>query len=141
MANSPEYNSILDCIPELRRSVESNLISLCGELLRARLINEDKEKSLRNRNVEETDRAAELVSLVASKVQEKPENYRVFVGILKKDERQYEALITLLEESYESRTKGPTEPSEPKRLLPSLNGHDSGTFNSYYQQIYHAGGV
>lgn len=107
--------------------MKPDLIALCGELLRARLINEDKERSLRNRNVEEADRAAELVSLITDKVKEDPENYHKFVTILKKDEQQYKALITLLEKSYESRTRGPTEPSEPKQLLPSLNGHDSGT--------------
>ena len=86
MANSPEYNSIIDCIPELRRSMKHNIISLRGKLLRAQLINENKEESLRNTVREEADRAAELVSLVTNKVQEDPENYHKFVAILKKDE-------------------------------------------------------
>ena len=56
MANSPEYDSIIDCIPELRRSVKHNIISLCGELLRTQLINENKEESLKNTVCEEADR-------------------------------------------------------------------------------------
>ena len=105
MANSPEYNSIVDCTPELRHAVQPNIISLCGELLRTRLINEDKEISLRNRSVEESDRAAELVSLVTKKVREDPENYHKFVAILKKDEWEYKAVIARLEKSYEARVK------------------------------------
>ena len=109
MANSPEYNSIVDCIPELRCSVEPNIISLCGELLRTQLINEDKEKSLRNRSVEEADRAAELVSLITNKVQEDPKNYHTFVAVLKKNEQWYNAVITQLEKNYEARIKGAVE--------------------------------
>ena len=125
MANSPEYNSICDCIPELRRSAEPNLISLCGELLRARLINEDKEKSLRNRSVEEAHRAAELVSLVTNKVREDPENYHKFVAILNNYERQYKTVITLLEKRYEAWRKGTPESPGPK---PS-NGQDNGMYS------------
>ena len=85
MANSPEYNGIIDCIPELRRSMKHNIISLRGKLLRAQLINENKEESLRNTVREEADRVAELVSLVTNKVREDPENYHKFVAILKKE--------------------------------------------------------
>ena len=131
MSNSPEYNCILDCTPELRRSAELNLLSLCAELLAARLINEDKEKSLRNRNVCEVDRAAELESLVAIKVQEDPANYHLFVDILKKDEQQYKTLITLLEETYKSRKETTCVPA-PAESVPKLkqlhysNGHNKG---------------
>ena len=105
MANSPEYNSIVDCIPELRRSVKRNIISLCGELLRARLINENKEESLRNTVREEADRAADLVSLLTNEVREDPENYHKFLAILKKDEWRYKTVIVLMEESYEAHVK------------------------------------
>ena len=103
MSNSLEYDCTIDCTPELRRSAEPNLLSLCAELLAARLVNEDKEKSLRNRNIEEADRAADLVSLVTNKVKEDLSNYHVFMRILKKDGRRYKTLITRLEESYKSR--------------------------------------
>jgi putative heme degradation protein len=105
MANSPEYNSMVDCTPELRYSVKPNIVSLSGELLRARLINEDKDTALRNRNVEEADRAADLVSLVTNKVLEDPENYHKFVAILKKDEQQYKTALALLEKNYEARER------------------------------------
>ena len=119
MANFPEYNCLVDCTPELRLAAQPNIISLCGELLRTRLINEDKEKSLRNRSVEESDRAAELVSLVTNKVREDPENYHKFVAVLKKDERGYKTVIALLEKSYETRVKS-AEGSKPS------SGQDNG---------------
>jgi uncharacterized LabA/DUF88 family protein len=100
MANSPEYNSMVDCIPGLRLAVQPNIISLSGELLRARLINKDKETWLRNTSISEVDRAAELVSLVTNKVREDPENYHELVAILKKDERQYETALAKLDSKY-----------------------------------------
>ena len=103
MANTVEYNCMLDCTAELRQSAKPNLLSLCAELLAARLINEDKEKSLRNRSVDEADRAAELISQVTNKVKEDPANYHLFVAILKKDERNYNSVLTCLTERYKSR--------------------------------------
>ena len=100
MSNSPEYNSISDCILELRLSVKANLLFLSGELLAARLISKDKEESLRNRSVPEAERAADLVSLVLDKVREDPKNYHEFVKILKKDEQQHKTVIDMLEEKY-----------------------------------------
>ena len=133
MSNSPEYNCIVDCTRELRRSAKLNLLSLCAELLAARLINEDKERSLRNRNVDEADRAAELVSLVAIKVQEDPTNYHVFVAILKKDEQQYKTVVTLLEKTYKSRKETPCVPAESVAKMKqshSSNGHDNGALTT-----------
>ena len=114
MANSPKYNGIIDCIPELRRSVKYNIISLCGELLRAQLINENKEESLRNAVREEADRAAELVSLVTNKVREDPENHHKFVAILKKkDKWEYKTVIALLERATRHVLKVLKDPSLP----------------------------
>jgi hypothetical protein len=106
MANSPEYNSILDCTIGLRLAVQPNIISLSGELLCARLINVDKETWLRNTSRREDDRAADLVSLVTNKVREDPKNYHEFVAILKKDERQYKTALALLERNYNKACKG-----------------------------------
>ena len=113
---------MLDCTPELRRSVEFNLLPLCAELLAVRLINEDNERSLRNRNVEGAYRAADLVSLVTQKVRESPSNYQKFVAILKKDEKQYKTVIGRLEEKYKSH-KGTLAELVPQ--LQSSNGYDN----------------
>ena len=111
MTDSPEYNAIFDCIHELRLAVQPNLISLSGQLLSARLLNRDKEKSLRNRNVEEADRAADLVDLIIGKVEEDSKNYHKFIEILKRD-KQYNTVTSKLDESYRSHN-GPKEPTPP----------------------------
>lgn len=120
MSNSLEYNSMLDCVPELRLSAGANIIWLCSHLLAARLINEDKEKSLRNGNVNEAERAAELISLVLDKVKENSENYHSFVKILNKDTDQFKSVLDLLEEKFCSRTASLTETED-----------DSGTYMYY----------
>ena len=119
MSTSPEYQCFLDCIPELRLSVKADLSALSGELLAARLIHPEKESSLRNRNVDEADRAADLVSLVLGKIEEDSANYHVFVKILKKDQPQYKTVIELLEEKYRSRINGGSPP-------PCLSSLDNG---------------
>ena len=121
MTDSPEFNAILDCIPELRLAVQPNIISLSGQLLAARLINRDKEKALRNKNAEEAERAADLVDLVSGKVEEDPKNYHKFVEILKKD-KQYSTVTTKLDESYRSH-KG--IPPECTGTTPTLKGDNS----------------
>ena len=103
MTDSSEFKALIDCVPSLRIAVQANLISLSGELLAARIISVDKERALRNRNVDENERAADLVDSVVLKVQENPsENFGVFMKILHKDKKQFKVLIARLEESYHS---------------------------------------
>ena len=137
MSDSLEYNCMIDCTPELRRSAEPNLLSLCAELLAARLINEDKEKSLRNRSVDEADRAAELISQVTYKVKESSANYHVFVAILEKDEQRYNSVLTLLKERYKSRERVNSinvSVSEQAHLHSSDN-HDNGVYTLCHSNI------
>ena len=126
MSDSIEYNCMIDCTPELRRSAEPNLLSLCAELLAARLINEDKEKSLRNRHVEEAVRAAELICQVSSKIKENPANYHVFVAILEKDEQRYDSVLTRLKERYKSRERVVNISAPEQAHVQSLDNHDNG---------------
>ena len=110
MSTSPEYECFLDCVPKLRLSVTANLLALSGELLAARLISPANETSLRNRNVNEEERAADLVNFVLHKIQEDSANYHVFVNILKKDPTQYNTVIEVLEEKYRARNGGSSLP-------------------------------
>ena len=122
MSTSPEYECFLDCVPKLRVSIRANLLELSGELLAARLISPTKESSLRNRNIDEEDRAADLVSLVLHKIEEDSENYHVFVNILKKDQPQYKTVIELLERAYRARNGGSASPPSPVPLQDHSNG-------------------
>lgn len=137
MSDSLEYNCIIDCTPELRRSAEPNLLSLCAELLAARLINEDKEKSLRNRSVDEADRAAELISQVTNKVKENSANYHVFVAILEKDEPRYNSVLTRMKERYKSRERvNSINASAPKQAhIQSSDDHDNGVYTLCHSNL------
>ena len=138
MSDSLEYNCMIDCTPELRCSAEPNLLSLGAELLAARLISEDKEKSLRNRTVDEADRAAELISQITTKVKENSANYRVFVGILEKDERRYSSVLTRLKEKYKSRERvnivdvAAPDQGHQQLCLRSSDDHDNGVYIFQY---------
>lgn len=110
-----EYNALCDCIPALRISAQANLISLSGELLAARIISAEKERGLRNRNVNEDERAADLVDLVLLKVEEDSENFNKFMKILYKHREQYKTVIAKLEEGYQSHREELATPT-PKPL-------------------------
>ena len=102
MSTTPEYESLKDCTPQLRLSVKDDLLTLGGELLAARLISDENEETLRDRYVSERERAAKLVSLVLSKVQETSQNYHTFVDILKRQlSGQQYAVIQRLQEMYD----------------------------------------
>ena len=107
MSDSPEYEAMKDCVPRLRLAVKGDLISMSGELLAARLISEDKEASLRNKVVDESERAAEMVSLIMDKVREDRSNYRVFLEILEQDylRARYQSIIDKLTEKYDIHKK------------------------------------
>ena len=115
---TPEYKCMRDCLTDLRLAVRADLLWLCGELHANRLISEDKERSLRNRNVDEADRVAELCSLLIDKVRLDPENYHVFLEILKKKERFFKEIIALLGD-YSADTQTGNEATSS----PSANNH------------------
>ena len=128
MSDSLEYNCMIDCTPQLRSVAEPNLLSLCAELLAARLINVDNDKSLRNRNVDEPYRAAELISLVTNKVKENSANYHVFVAILEKDEQRYSSVLTRLKERYKSCERVNIVNLSAAPDLQSSDDHDNGAY-------------
>ena len=107
MSDSPEYEAMKDCVPRLRLAVKGDLVTISGELLAARLISEDKEASLRNKMIDEGERAAEMVSLIMDKVREDRGNYHVFLEILKQDHLRgrYQSIIGKLEEKFDMRKR------------------------------------
>ena len=125
MADTPEYNTLCDCVPVLRISAKTNLLSLSGELLAARIISVDTERGLRNRNVDVGERAAELVDLVLLKVQEDHENFNKFMNILCKDRDQYKTVIAKLEDGYKAY-------HEKLAGIPTMNGKPQWQFIEYH---------
>ena len=119
-AITAEFEAMKDCLTELRLSAKTNLLSLSGELLAARLISDDNEESAGNRNVDEAARATDLVRLVKDKVREDPCNFHKFLAILKNDYQQYKSVINKLKNRYDMH----------KRAASQLRGVSSTTFDS-----------
>ena len=79
---------------------------------------------MRNRNIGEGERAAELVSLIMDKVREDRDNYRVVLDILKKDYHcaQYKSIVDKLEEKYDMRKRGASGETSPSSQENRRNG-------------------
>ena len=99
--NSPEYKTISALTNDLNLAVRSNLISVGGSLVSCVLIRPDDYDNLRNRMHPESDRAANLVTLVLRKIQEDPRNYHKFIGVLEQDRMHYEHILLKLKHQYE----------------------------------------
>ena len=99
--NSAEYKTLIDLTNQLRLAVRSELISLSGSLLSARLISPDSDTELRNTAHSEEERSAKLVELVQKKVQQNSRHYCSFIGILKGNQDQYGDIVQQLEHTYQ----------------------------------------
>ena len=78
---------------ELRTAVKGDLTGLSGHLFAEGLISDDNCSELRNRNVEEADRAARLVELVQRRIKLDPQNYFKFIDVLVERDSQYYSSI------------------------------------------------
>ena len=84
----------------------NDLVRLSGCLLEKGLISQENESKLRNRYVEEVDRAARLIDLVQQKVKLDSQNYVQFTSILEEDEHHYNDILRILREAYSSLAQG-----------------------------------
>ena len=110
--NSQEYRTLLGATYKLTRAVQNNITPLCAGLVARDLITPDNQTALRNRNVDVVDRAADLVSLVTTKVEQCADNYHIFVKILIEDRATYKEVLKVLEPIYK----------DPDEAPPSLSG-------------------
>ena len=100
--NSAEYSTLIDLTSELRLAVRSELISLTGSLLAARLISLDNDIELRNTTHSKAERSARLVELVQNKVRQNPRHYHSFIGILQGNQDQYRDILQRLEHTHQA---------------------------------------
>ena len=91
---------MISCTSELKTAVSSDLVGLSGCLLAKGLISEHNHSELRNRNIEEADRAARMVELIQRKVKLDRHNYFTFTGILEGDSRFYGEILHALKRKY-----------------------------------------
>ena len=101
MANSPEYQTIIQLTPELTNAFKSDLVSLSGEFLSPGFIADDNADNLRNEHNGAQGRAANLVSWIRDKIELEPErNYRAFIDVLKQRLIVHKSILRRLDEMY-----------------------------------------
>ena len=97
---------MISCTTKLTAAVCNDLIRLSACLLEKGLISQENASGLRNRYVEEADRAACLVDLVQQKVKLDSRNYVQFTSILEEDKHHYSDILRILREAYSSPAQG-----------------------------------
>ena len=89
----------MEYTPNLKAALadDTNVIWLARELEKAGLIAGDQRKSLET-SVDADIRAAELISMVTTKVGLHAENFTTFLDVLKKDEATYGHILAKMKE-------------------------------------------
>ena len=86
----------------LTTAVKNELTPLSQELVARELISVDQGVELRNGNVSALDRAANLVALVTTKVEQDRKNFYNFVEILNDNQSTYKKILEDLQPIYQS---------------------------------------
>ena len=101
MANSPEYQTIIQLTPELTNAFRGDLVNLSGEFLSASFISDDNADNLQNPHNSANHRAASLMGWIRNRIQLEPErNYRAFIDVLKRRLAVHESILRRLDEKY-----------------------------------------
>ena len=89
--NTPQYRKMVEYTPSLTDVLAdvTNIVRLSGELVRAGLITEANERRILITAVDTDIRAAELISMVTTKVDLNPQNFTTFLEALRKDKVTY----------------------------------------------------
>lgn len=98
--NSAEYRTLLTCTTKLKTAVESDLLSLIGDLQASGLIAEDSASALRDKTCSKAACSAELVELIQKKVKLDPGNYDCFIDILQRKQSFHRDILRILKETY-----------------------------------------
>ena len=121
MAESQEYNTLKQYIPEVRTAIKSHLTSLGGKLTSSNLISPEYDARLRNLSISEEDRAAELVSLLLDKVKLNKENYRTFLDVLRTSGGHFNDILSKLESPEAQQESGCVGDSQQTGLQASTS--------------------
>ena len=98
--NTPEYQTVLALVENLRLAVKPNLTTLSGALMARRLISPDNESDLRNQMIDESQRAAQCIKLVQDRIEQDASNYHLFIKVLENNKLEYNTILSKLQETY-----------------------------------------
>ena len=96
--NTDEYRKLVAVTPKLTKllSQGNNVISLSQRLLTAGLISDSNNSQMTNQFVDAQIRAANLVSMVNTKVELNSQNFQIFVKTLQDEEKTYTEILAEL---------------------------------------------
>lgn len=101
MSSTPEYKTLITLTSLLRDAIQHDLVALSDGLVSEVLITPNHGSELRNTSHSESDRAARLVELIQSKVQQNAKHYDTFVQVLENQDREYYSdILSRLREVY-----------------------------------------
>ena len=99
--DSAEYRTLQSHTNDLRLAVKADLIGLSGDVFGAGLITKETCDGIADRMHSKEERAASLVGFVQDKVQESPQNYHIFIGVLRqRGLSQYGDILRKLKDTY-----------------------------------------
>ena len=106
MANSPEYQTIIQLTPELTNAFRGDLVNLSGEFLSAGFISDDNADNLQNPHNGTNHRAASLVGWIRDRIQLDPkDNYLAFIDVLKQRLADHKSILRHLDKMYKELSK------------------------------------
>ena len=106
--NSKEYRALIKATGKLTKAVQDHITPISAELVANDLITTESQDALRNSQLPKIERAADLVKLINTKVEQNPANYHTFVKILDEDRATFKDVLKLLELSDDQATSGTT---------------------------------
>ena len=108
MAGSSEYRTLLRLTGDVQLAVKSQLVSLGGALVANELIDPGQYAGLRNANIADSTRAADLVGYIQEKVLQNAQHYHTFIDVLE-SQAQYGDILKKLKDMYSSLCGHPQE--------------------------------
>ena len=93
MSNSKECDILRKATPQLESAIRETITPLCAKLFARGLIDRDQKSKLRNAARDEVERAADLVEIIAGKVEQDPKNLYTFIGVLQESGDTYKEVL------------------------------------------------
>ena len=97
---SPEYQAMVACTPQLTDALSLAPAAVSGELLAAGLIPFDLHKQLTNKYTDDTCKAQQLFNAITTCIKTNTSNFKTFITALKKQGDWTKDIIQIVQDMY-----------------------------------------
>ena len=104
--NSAEYRTLIQLTADIQLALKDHLTAIGGELVASELITPGQYQIITNPSNPADERVVKLVGYIQTNVEENPQDYHTFIGVLEKDLAQYGNILKKLKEKYDSLRTG-----------------------------------